>query len=268
MKKLCSDDEQNRSITESEAELEPATTCGDSVAKDADPSPPTAVDAVPSGGLVRPNSPVNTSPGANGDTSKDLIPVAVPQIPDLFQNDASIRAGLCVAALHCGLPSTKDINAVVDAAFLGELSNQLPAMASNSPKLFSFDNLSSEASSVLSGVQYPSTGATQEYLEAVLLPHCLRLCVMGNGPSTRNARASNGKFETAYGISYYPDCSKSRQSPLPDPCTPLANHSIEALSCAFAILRRARLLRAAQYIVSGGVPLSHADGTTQVFCRS
>lgn len=246
-------DEQNRS--ESEGDVQPATTSGDNAAMADDPDPPTAVDAVPSQGSGYPNSTVNPSLRANGDTSKYRIPHAVPQIPDPFQNDAPIRAGLCAAALHCGLPSKKDNNAIVDAAFLQEMSKQLPMMAFNSHKLFSFDNLSSKASSILSGVQCPSTNATQQYLESVLLPHCLRLCVMGNGPSTRNARASNGKFETAYGISYYPDCSKGQQSPLPDPCAPLANHSVEALSCAFAILRRARLLRAAQHIVSGGVPL-------------
>jgi hypothetical protein len=213
------------------------------------------VDTSLSQGAIGPNATIKPSLRANGEISDDCIAPEVAQIEAAFHNNPSIRAGLCVAALHCGLPSMNGSNASADPAYLRELRRQTPAI-STSLEMFSVENLRSKAVSVMGGeVQVPPAGAIRRYLDSVLLPHCLRICIMGNGPSTRNARASNGKFETAYGISYYPDCSTSRQSPLPDPCAPLASHSIEALACAFAILRRARLLRAAQHIVSGGVPL-------------
>lgn len=195
---------------------------------------------------------------ANAESSKDVAEQNVqtgPVIAPAFRDDASVRAGLCVAALHFGIPTMGGSDVRVDAAILGELSRQLQSFNSLE-SLFSLDNLSTATASVMNGVKTPPVDAIHQYFESVLLPHCLRLCVMGNGPTTRNARGSEGKFETALGFSTYPDCSQSRQSPLPDPCAALADHSIEALACAFAILRRARLMRAAQYIVSGGVPLT------------
>jgi len=181
-----------------------------------------------------------------------------PVIATPFRDDSSVRAGLCVAALHFGLPAVGNGDVRVDAALLGELSRQLSSPEFKPPEsLFSLDNLMSEAILLSDGANMPPVDAIQQYFESVLLPHCLRLCVMGNGPTTREARGSEGKFETAYGISNYPDCAKSRQSPLPDPCASLGGQSIEAVACAFAILRRARLMRAAQHIVSGGVALTN-----------
>ena len=44
-------------------------------------------------------------------------------------------------------------------------------------------------------------------------------------------------------------------SPLPDPFIPLENHSEEAMSHAYAILRRTRLMKSIRFVVGGGVPL-------------
>ena len=189
---------------------------------------------------------------------------ASPVIAPAFREDASVRAGLCASALHFGFPIVGGNELRVDAAIWGEISKQLSSPGFSFPELlFSLENLRSEATMVIDGLTIPSVDAVQQYFEFVLLPHCLRLCVMGNGPSTRNARESKGKFETAYGISNYPECSKRRQSPLPDPCASLADHSIEAVACASAILRRARLMRAAQFVVSGGLPLAKLMGILQ-----
>ena len=96
----------------------------------------------------------------------------------------------------------------------------------------------------------------QDYVENILLPHCLRLCVYGNGPSTRNARGSHGDYETAFGIGIHPEPSLPHPSPLPDPCLRVQEHSLEAIGLANAILRRVRLLRSCVYLssVESGIP--------------
>lgn len=204
----------------------------------------------------KPTSAAKADSSSVASQQQQLLPM-VPTIDAAFRDNAAVRAGLCAAVLHFGLPTVGGGTAHVDAAILGELSRQLSSAPVTSPpqSLFTLENLCSQALSVMDGVSMPPVDSIQRYCEAVLLPHCLRLCVMGNGPSTRNARGSEGKFETACGFSNYPDCSKSRQTPLPDPCATLAEHSIEAVACASAILRRARLMRATHYIVSGGVSL-------------
>lgn len=181
------------------------------------------------------------------------IPVA-PAIALAFRDSASVRAGLCASALHCGYTTVVSSNVHVDAAIRNELARHISSAETyHCDPLYSLGSFISSAASVMDQVNMPSADAASQYVESILLPHCLRVCVMGNGPSTRNARGSKGKFETAYGISNYPEYTDPRQTPLPDPCASLAEHSIEAVACASAILRRARLMRAAQHIVSGGV---------------
>ena len=183
-------------------------------------------------------------------------PVARIVMAPEFRENASLRAGICATVLHYGYTTVGSSNAHVNAAISSELERHLPSSDKAHPKLlFSVDNFSSAAASLMDQTNMPSSDALKQYVEFILLPYCLRLCVMGNGPTTRNARESKGRFETAFGINEYPDYTKPRQSPLPDPCGLLADQSIEAVACASAILRRTRLMRAAQHIVSGGVPL-------------
>ena len=82
---------------------------------------------------------------------------------------------------------------------------------------------------------------------------------MGNGPVLSEARGSSGKYTTAYGTSLYPEHTEHLQSPLPDPCLDLSDHSIQALGAASAILRRHRIMRAAMKLASGAAPLSQID---------
>jgi hypothetical protein len=208
----------------------------------ADPGTPEEADSKPSVQAdMKPTADVSSQP-------------PTPTIAPGFRDSASLRAGLCASALHYGYTTVASSNVRVHTAILSELGRHVSSLETNHhDPLYSLGGFISAASTLMDHVNVPSADAVSEYMESILLPHCLRVCVMGNGPSTRSARGSKGKFETAYGISNYPEYTDSRQTPLPDPCVSLAEHSIESVACASAILRRARLMRAAQHIVSGGL---------------
>lgn len=221
--------------------------------------PPAPAEVDVSMGESQPSAPETAQSTDVADSSKEKpqSELLLPLVPPTFRDDAAVRAGLCATALHLGIPTARDGAASVDSALVAELSRHLsPSTATSPTSLLSLDTLRSEASGLMDGISMPPIDEVRQYYETVLLPHCLRLCVMGNGATTNNARCLDGKFETALGVSNYPDCSRSRQSPLPDPCATLADQSIEALACANAILRRVRLMRAVQFIASGGVPVA------------
>jgi hypothetical protein len=101
-------------------------------------------------------------------------------------------------------------NVCVDTAILSELGRHVSSLETNRHEsLYSLEGFISAASTLMDHANVPSLDIVSEYMESILLPHCLRVCVMGNGPSTRNARGSKGKFETAYGISNYPEYTDS-----------------------------------------------------------
>lgn len=108
-------------------------------------------------------------------------------------------------------------------------------------------------------VDPPDVDTIRQYISDCLLPHCLRLCLMGNGPTTDNARGSKGEYETAFGISLYPEPTENLQCGLPDPCLPLEEHSVEALATAYAILRRVQLMRSAMELVTGKLAMAKMD---------
>jgi hypothetical protein len=208
-----------------------------------DPGGPNEADS-------KPSAQADTKPTADVSSQPPVTPTIAP----VFRDSASLRAGLCASALHCGYTTVASNTVIVDTAILSKLGRHVSSLETNQPvPLYSLECFIAAASTLMDHVNVPSADAVSEYMESIFLPHCLRVCVMGNGPSTRNARGSKGKFETAYGISNYPEYTDSRQTPLPDPCASLAAHSIESIACASAILRRTRLMRAAQHIVSGGL---------------
>ena len=88
-----------------------------------------------------------------------------------------------------------------------------------------------------------------EYLQSVLLPHCLKLCLTLAGEQTKVA-SDQGKTDVYLGRPTYENLS-----PLPDPFIPLEDHSEGAMAYAYAILRRTRLMKSIRFIVGGGVPL-------------
>ena len=209
---------------------------------------------------AKPRSEVDTNSSADVASQLPSSPAMAPA----FRDSASLRAGLCASALHHGYTTVVHSNVHVDAAIRNELGRHFSSREANHfDPLYSLGSFISAAASIMGQVNMPSADAISQYVESILLPHCLRVCVMGNGPSTRNARGSKGKYETAYGISNYPEYTWPRQTPLPDPCASLEEHSIEAVACASAILRRVRLMRASQHIVSGEVTFAQLMGVLQ-----
>jgi len=131
---------------------------------------------------------------------------------------------------------------------------------SNPAPLFSGEKFRDRVIELLGDDQVPSVSELKEYIESCLLPHCLRLCLMGNGPlSSAGARRSNGEYETAQGRSLYPEYSNNLQSPLPDPCLELKDQSIEALGVAHAILRRVQMMRSVFAVSSGKISFAKID---------
>jgi len=101
-----------------------------------------------------------------------------------------------------------------------------------------------------SGVVWPvKEKSLDQYLQEVLLPHCLKLCLTLAAEQTKVA-SDQGKTDVYLGRQPYENLS-----PLPDPFVSVEQHSEEAMSHAYAILRRARLMKTIRYIVGGGVTL-------------
>ena len=85
--------------------------------------------------------------------------------------------------------------------------------------------------------------SVEQYFETVLFPHCLRLCLLLSGELNK-ASISQGT------------CSANGTNSIPDPYLPIECHSEEAMTRAYSILRRTKLMKAVKFIVGGGVPFS------------
>jgi hypothetical protein len=193
------------------------------------------------GKLSRINS-LDVSSKPNG---KGLDPVGL--IPDIFRKNAHLRASICLAAVFLGFPGEIPDSSVVNVDLWKSFLHHEPT---GEIALFRIHKFRDAVLSLAPDVDVLDVESLRCYVESTLLPHCLRLCVNGNGPSTRNARGSHGDYETAFGISTHPEPSRPYPSPLPDPCLDLRDHSLEAVGLANAILRRHRLLRACVYVCS------------------
>lgn len=201
----------------------------------------------------------------------ETIPPVIPQdaIPSSIKDNAERRAAICAVALHHGFPVGVVASASVADEILGGLQVHAPTVEFPS-SLFNISNCVDRVRIISGAANMPSEDELRDYVESVLLPHCLRISVYGNGPTTRHTRVSKGTFETAHGISLYPEPFLPAQTPLPDPSCGASEHSIEAVLSAGAILRRVRLLRAAQYAVSGAVSFEKLNEIclSEIACRS
>jgi len=178
--------------------------------------------------------------------------VALSIVPEPFNSNARFRAAVCVAALHFGYPGSWD-NSHVSS----EISERLETDESPLLSKERFQELAMHEA-----LDMPSSDAVKAYVDQVLLPFCVRLCVSGNGPTTRNARGSKGKYDTPYGISLHQEPVQPLLLELPDPTKELSAHSLDAVARAAAILRRFRLVRSSQWIVrEGGLPLEQFPET-------
>lgn len=171
-------------------------------------------------------------------------------IDEVFRHNAKLRALVCVAVIFYGFPSSSPSTLNTDLWRALQREGCLAEEVDAFDGLFGIEEFRNVAAELVPGVEIPETEVLRKYVETVLLPHCLRLCISGNGPSTRNARGSEGEYETAFGVSIHPEPSQPQQTPLPDPCMSLQQHSLEALGFASALLRRVRLVRSCIHLCS------------------
>jgi hypothetical protein len=175
-------------------------------------------------------------------------------MPLPFRESAELRAGLCMIVCYYGFPSSNNDGMRVNEALWTNNSFKEDGSDDEPPRfLFQTSLFCSMLKDRCKGIEIPEWGVIVEYLENAFLPHCLKLCIYGNGSSTTDARGSKGNYETFDGSNRYIEPSEKLQSPLPDPCLPLKEHSIEAVGMACAILRRCRLMHCLTNIAGGAI---------------
>lgn len=182
-------------------------------------------------------------------------------IHESFRRNAKLRATVALAVCFYGFPSPHQDSLGLDVVSFASVD--LASAKQASASLFDMLKFQKAVKILDPEVDLPEVDVLRTYVDEVLLPHCLRLCVNGNGPSTRHARGSHGDYETAFGISLHPEPSQPHPSPLPDPCLSLQYHSLEALGFAHAMLRRVRLLRTCTHLCSKYSEI-HPDRTLAV----
>ena len=198
------------------------------------------------------------------ESSRRITPVdPVDRIADVFRENAQLRAHICIAVLLYGFPASTQTDLAVQSGLWQAYKRHGGAGVSSDPaSLFGDEDFRDVVVKMAPDVEVPDVISLRKYVETVLLPFCCRLCVSGNGPSTRGARGSQGEYETAFGVSLHPEPSELHPSPLPDPCLTTQEHSLEALGQAHAILRRVRLLRSSHYICTK-VPYATIETVTR-----
>jgi hypothetical protein len=197
------------------------------------------------------SSPEPVSDSASSPTTK----ISDHPILENYWSNAALRAAVCSAILLFGFPCETPSKAM-DVSLWRTSREQSGAVDEEEPaSLFNMHDFMGHVKHLAEDIDLPDDETVRTYVEKVLLPFCVRLCVNGNGPSIGNARGSNGKYETALGVNRYPEPSQKVQSPLPDPCIPLEGHSLEAVANGLAILRRVSLMKSALHIASGGLPV-------------
>jgi len=176
-----------------------------------------------------------------------------------IKDDTTLRASICTNILngvYPSSPSCDDKFMHISAELLHEVKSN-PALMSFTPTATTqFSTLKDVFSTMLenAGHHWPTNHVNEDesmddYLQSVLLPHCLKLCLTLAEEQTKVV-SDRGKTDVYLGRPSY-----SNLSPLPDPYIPLVNHSEEAMSHAYAILRRYRLIKSIRFIVGGGVSI-------------
>jgi len=169
-------------------------------------------------------------------------------IPEPFRKSPSLRAYICIIAAFLGFPGTPASQIEFSASFSERLGvhGEFTLFDMNAFCSQVKENLTEREQS-----EMPPADAVEKYIVDFLLPHCLRLCLYGNGEMMQNARGSHGDYNTALGVSASPDPGAGQPVALPDPCVDLKDHSMEALSYASAILRRVQLLQSIRSLCCG-----------------
>lgn len=194
----------------------------------------------------------NSSESGIANSSAKIVYDLSENIDEAFRKNSKLRAATCLAVAYYGCPlhSSEDDVHIRQQLWHALQSKSRTTKVDDPPTLFSIHRFKEVAQSFIPDVAVPDASTLKNYVESVLLPHCLRLCINGNGPVTRTARGSNGEYETAIGVSFHPEPSQNLGTPVPDPCMSLQEHTLESLGLANAVLRRVRLLKTCQWLCS------------------
>ncbi|KAL3787638.1 hypothetical protein HJC23_011786 [Cyclotella cryptica] len=161
-------------------------------------------------------------------------------------NDTKLRAFLCTSILFSGYPSSTPSESFSEASsdLLDEIKKH-PSLSfllvTTKTTFFSMEDAIGHALKAAGFDWSEKKESVEEYYQSVLFPHCLRLCLLLSGELN--------KIATLQGPS-----SLNGLNSIPDPFLPIECHSEEAMTRAYIILRRAKLMKALRFIVGGGVP--------------
>lgn len=159
-------------------------------------------------------------------------------------NDTNLRAFLCTSIIFSGYPSSSNESYTKASDDLMDEVKKHPCLSfllvTTKTTFFSMEDAVGQGLKAASFDWSEKKKSVEKYYQAVLFPHCLRLCLLLSGElnKTGNLQAS------------------SPRSSIPDPYVPIECHSEEAMTLAYGILRRAKLMKALRFIVGGGVPFS------------
>ena len=183
-------------------------------------------------------------------------------VPPILQEKSALRSSVCLLLSFYGFGSKENTKRSVSSGLWSSLAKSFVSKSENGatiPLLFESSRFMSLLKNHSKEPALPLSSEICSYIGTCFLPHCLKLCLYGNGSSTRDARGSKGKYDTFDGVSRYVEASEKLQSPVPDPCLSLQEHSIEAIGLASAIIRRCRLMRCIVTIAGGGIPAEKLD---------
>jgi len=170
-------------------------------------------------------------------------------IPSTLLRNPQLRGSICAVALCYGMPISskrKPWQEVQGGILTG---NALGSFLSMTTIVAAIGKVSA------TGVSLQEKDV-RIYLDQVLIPHCVRLCLFEPGKSKEKSKANTLGNESMVLWESTKPGRCGLKTPLPDPCIPLKYHSEESIANAFAILRRIRLSRAVQFVVGGGVQRS------------
>jgi len=157
-----------------------------------------------------------------------------------FQQKSEDRAKICIALFENGSPifqqekSFFKVNTSVWSAVFGDDDFDDDEMPER--KFYDISSLAKHASLSIEIEDTDNLKMIEYYINSVLLPYCLLLCLEGSGTYESSDNTDHTKCH------------------LPDPFLSLHDHSKDSIKIASSILRRTRLMKAIRYIIGGGVP--------------
>jgi len=164
---------------------------------------------------------------------------AMDSIPQELVSNPCCRMELCAAILTCGYPL--------------HAADKLPTNACeewNLKQLFSTADLLNTASEISGSKSSFSEEGAILYIDEILIPHCLRLCLFSNDckrsiPTT--------KADASPKLDIIKLFTEDEKCLVPDPSFDLSEHSSGAVILACALLRRVQLATFLRYLVGGKI---------------